>query len=136
MPPSQGVSLLAGAAASAALIYLYQHLCDVSNTATQTRSTKSKSTDVSSSSPPPATTTSEKLMDSCALDQRMIRKAEGAILNRTSRLIVVVERCTNDHNYSAILRTVEALGVQNVYIIAPQCIQSTLTNNTDIASTH
>lgn len=38
----------------------------------------------------------------------------------------------SDHNYSAILRTVEALGVQNVYIIAPQCIQSTLTNNTDM----
>lgn len=59
----------------------------------------------------------------------MIRKAEGAILSRTSRLIVVVERCTNDHNYSAILRTVEALGVQHVYIVAPQCIKSTLTNN-------
>eukprot|EP00578_Thalassiosira_sp_NH16_P022961 CAMPEP_0181083496 /NCGR_PEP_ID=MMETSP1071-20121207/4189_1 /TAXON_ID=35127 /ORGANISM="Thalassiosira sp., Strain NH16" /LENGTH=381 /DNA_ID=CAMNT_0023165159 /DNA_START=268 /DNA_END=1416 /DNA_ORIENTATION=+ len=73
------------------------------------------------------------MMDSCALDQRMIRKAEGAILNRTSRLIVVVERCTNDHNYSAILRTVEALGVQHVYIIAPQCIQSTLTNHVDEA---
>lgn len=88
MPPSQGVSFLAGAAASAALIYLYQNLY-VSNT--QTRSTKSRK-DVSSS--PPQTTTSEKLMDSCVLDQRMIRKAEGAILNRTSRLIVVVERCT------------------------------------------
>ena len=70
-------------------------------------------------------------MDSSELDQRMIRKAEGAILNRTSRLIVVVERCTNDHNYSAILRTVEALGVQHVYIIAPQCINSTL-STTDI----
>jgi len=78
--------------------------------------------------PPPP---SEKLMDSCVLDQRMIRKAEGAILNRTSRLIIVVERCTNDHNYSAILRTAEALGVQHVYIIAPQCIQSTLTINGD-----
>ena len=61
----------------------------------------------------------------------MIRKAEGAILNRTSRLIVVVERCTNDHNYSAILRTVEALGVQNVYIISPQCINQTLTTSID-----
>jgi len=67
-----------------------------------------------------------QLMDSVELDQRMLRKAEGAILNRTSRLIIVVERCTNDHNYSAILRTAEALGVQHVYIIAPQCIQSTL----------
>lgn len=82
---------------------------------------------------PPPSPQGEKLMDSCTLDQRMIRKAEGAILNRTSRLVVVIERCTNDHNYSAILRTVEALGVHNVYIIAPQCIKSTLTDNGDEA---
>jgi hypothetical protein len=31
----------------------------------------------------------------------------------------VVERCTNDHNYSAILRTVEALGVATIYMIDP-----------------
>ena len=62
---------------------------------------------------------------------RMIRKAEGAIRNRTSRLTIVVERCTNDHNYSAILRTVEALGVENVYIISPQCINQTLTTSID-----
>jgi len=66
------------------------------------------------------------LMDSPKLDQRIIRKAEAALLNRTSRLIIVVERCTNDHNYSAILRTAEALGVQNVYIIAPQAINESL----------
>ena len=62
---------------------------------------------------------SNKLMDSPSLDQRMIRKAEGAIRLRTSRLIIVIERCTNDHNYSAILRTAEALGVQNIYVINP-----------------
>ena len=50
-----------------------------------------------------SSTPTAELMDSVALDQRMIRKAEGAILNRTSRLIIVVVRCTNDHNYSAIL---------------------------------
>ena len=61
----------------------------------------------------------EPLMDSPLLDQRMIRKAEGAILKRTSRITIVVERCTNDHNYSAILRTAEALGVQQVWIISP-----------------
>jgi tRNA(Leu) C34 or U34 (ribose-2'-O)-methylase TrmL len=31
----------------------------------------------------------------------------------------VIERCTNDHNYSAILRTAEALGIQTVYMIDP-----------------
>lgn len=68
----------------------------------------------------------EVIMDSPDLDQRILRKAETALQNRTSRLIVVIERCTNDHNYSAILRTTEALGIQHVYIISPQLIQSTL----------
>jgi len=58
-------------------------------------------------------------IDSPELDQRMIRKAEGAIRLRTSRLAIVVERCTNDHNYSAIHRTAEALGVQHIYVISP-----------------
>ena len=65
------------------------------------------------------------LIDSPKLDQRMIRKAEGAIRLRTSRLIIVIERCTNDHNYSAIHRTAEALGVQHIYVISPPA-QSTL----------
>jgi tRNA G18 (ribose-2'-O)-methylase SpoU len=65
----------------------------------------------------------EDLMDSPNLDMRMIRKAEGAVQKRTSRLTVVVERCTNDHNYSAILRTLEALGIQNVYIIRPPAVR-------------
>eukprot|EP00957_Ditylum_brightwellii_P204430 15339216-Ditylum_brightwellii.AAC.1 len=69
-------------------------------------------------------------MDSPTLDQRILRKAESALQNRTSRLIIVVERCTNDHNYSAILRTAEALGVQHVYIIAPQAMQKTLKGET------
>jgi tRNA G18 (ribose-2'-O)-methylase SpoU len=59
------------------------------------------------------------MMDSPDLDYRLIRKAEAVIQGRTSRIIIVVERCTNDHNYSAILRTAEALGVQNLWIIDP-----------------
>lgn len=101
-------------------------------------------------------------MDSASLDQRMIRKAEGAIRSRTSRLVIVVERCTNDHNYvskhvsflttfaitvclhiihhslclqSAILRTAEALGVQHIYIISPQFINSTLVDDEAAAET-
>ncbi len=66
------------------------------------------------------------LMDTPTLDNRILRKAEAALRLRTSRLILVIERCTNDHNYSAILRTAEALGVQHVYIIAPQVRNSTL----------
>jgi tRNA G18 (ribose-2'-O)-methylase SpoU len=73
-------------------------------------------------------TLSPALMDSPHLDMRMIRKAEGAIQKRTSRITVVVERCTNDFNYSAILRTVEALGVQTVFLIRPPAIRSYETN--------
>ncbi len=69
------------------------------------------------------------LMDTPTLDNRILRKAEAALRWRTSRLILVIERCTNDHNYSAILRTAEALGVQHVYIIAPQVRNSTLKFN-------
>lgn len=58
------------------------------------------------------------IIDAPDLDLRLIRKAESVILNR-SNLIVVVERCTNDHNYSAILRTAEALGIQTVHLIEP-----------------
>ena len=54
----------------------------------------------------------EVVMDNPNLDQRMLRKAEGALQKRTSRIAIVVERCTNDFNYSAILRTAEALGIQ------------------------
>lgn len=119
--PSFVVGAIAGAVFSTSVICLYQ------NTLTKRRVVlygsnwiNNKNNETARTTPPVA---EETRMDSCELDQRMIRKAEGAILNRTSRLIVVVERCTNDHNYSAILRTVEALGVQHVYIIAPQCIQ-------------
>ena len=69
--------------------------------------------------PPPSNDDEPTMMDSPELSQRLIRKAEGAIQKRTSRVTVVVERCTNDFNYSAILRTVEALGVQNVWIVDP-----------------
>jgi rRNA methylases len=66
------------------------------------------------------------IRDSPTLENRILPKAEGALRLRTSRLVIVVERCTNDHNYSAIMRSAEALGVQHVYIIAPQDCNTTL----------
>jgi tRNA G18 (ribose-2'-O)-methylase SpoU len=54
-----------------------------------------------------------------------LRKAEAVIRARTDKVVVVIERCTNTHNYSAILRTCEALGIQTILIIdppAPDCI--------------
>jgi SpoU rRNA Methylase family len=71
------------------------------------------------------------LMDSPALDLRLIRKAQGVIERRVSaeRLVIVIERCTNDYNYSAILRTAEALGIQHVYLIDPPPLATTNTNS-------
>lgn len=74
---------------------------------------------VSSNEEIQATTNKEELMDKPELDHRMLRKAEAVIQWRTTRLVLVIERCTNDHNYSAILRTAEALGIQVVYMIDP-----------------
>lgn len=48
---------------------------------------------------------------------RLLRKAEAVIQWRSANLLVVIERCTNDHNYSAILRTAEALGLQRVWLV-------------------
>ena len=60
-----------------------------------------------------------KIYDSPDLDIRLLRKAEAVIQKRTDKMIIVIERCTNDHNYSAILRTAEALGIQTIYLIDP-----------------
>ncbi|KAL7501116.1 hypothetical protein ACHAWT_010867 [Skeletonema menzelii] len=111
-------SFLAGAACTAAALLLYQ---SYSTLKSDSRSSTSKQT-----TKPDDGEVATTCFDSVDLDQRMIRKAEGAIRKRTSRLIIVVERCTNDHNYSAILRTAEALGVQNIWIISPQTINATL----------
>ncbi len=113
-------SFLAGAACTAAAMLLYQSYSSKSSTLKQTK----KPIDG-------AVAAETTCFDSVDLDQRMIRKAEGAICKRTSRLIIVVERCTNDHNYSAVIRTAEALGVQNIWIISPQTINATLELNND-----
>ena len=38
---------------------------------------------------------------------------------RNSRVVVVIERCNESHNYSAVLRTAEALGYHHVWVVAP-----------------
>ena len=68
-------------------------------------------------------TNTRLVMDAPDLEQRMLRKAETVIQWRTTRLLLVVERCTNDHNYSAILRTAEALGIQTVWMIDPPVVE-------------
>ena len=58
-------------------------------------------------------------MDGVGVSQRVLRKAETVLTRRTDRLSIVIERSTNSQNYTAVLRTAEALGVQNVYLISP-----------------
>jgi tRNA G18 (ribose-2'-O)-methylase SpoU len=58
------------------------------------------------------------LLDEPDLPLRLLSKAEG-VLQYRSNLLLVIERCVNDFNYSAILRTAEALGVQDVWLIDP-----------------
>jgi len=119
---SQTKGFLAGIATATLSIYCFQQMTQSKKTSTKKTKLKQistpKNTEISSitnitSSP------SEPVMDSPDLPLRMIRKAETAIVRRTSQIIVVVERCTNEHNYSAILRTVEALGIQYVWLISP-----------------
>ena len=58
-------------------------------------------------------------MDNVGVPRRVLRKAETVLRRRTDRLSIVIERSTNSQNYTAVLRSAEALGVQNVYLISP-----------------
>jgi tRNA G18 (ribose-2'-O)-methylase SpoU len=69
--------------------------------------------------PPEKTRVSRKIVDAPDLEWRTLRKAEAVIRARTDKIVVVIERCTNTHNYSAILRSCEALGIQTILIIDP-----------------
>ena len=120
-------SFVAGAASALISVVLYQQFQRQkeqqarggASPSPSPSSSNSNSNDARNEQSSNSNTTTSQLFDSPELDQRMIRKAEGAIRLRTSRLVVVIERCTNDHNYSAIHRTAEALGVQHIYVISP-----------------
>lgn len=51
---------------------------------------------------------SDEDFDAPGLENRVLRKAETVVRGRTGRFLIVVERCCNSHNYSAIIRTAEA----------------------------
>lgn len=116
-----------GASTALSLVWLSRRLnktAAISSTANHTKISRSAPA-TSSADEPKQIVIAEKsetdgeLMDSMELDHRLLRKAEAVLQWRTTRLVLVVERCTNDHNYSAILRTAEALGIQIVYMIDP-----------------
>lgn len=58
-------------------------------------------------------------MDTAGGSLRALRKAETVIQRRTDQIILVVERCTATHNYTAVIRTAEAMGIQHVWLISP-----------------
>ena len=124
-------SFLLGAASAlsaVALYQAYQKSRKASSSMPSSATQRMRSISSSSSSPkdkdqpPHQPPSAQAILDSPDLDLRLLRKAEAVIQWRTTGLTVVVERCTNDHNYSAILRTAEALGVQNVFIVDPAAI--------------
>ncbi|KAL3934590.1 MAG: hypothetical protein SGBAC_009720 [Bacillariaceae sp.] len=114
-----------GATSALALVWLSNKASE--NTAKQPPNVTMKKSDPKKTNLEPSlnddtATEEEELMDKPDLDHRMLRKAEAVIQWRTTRLVLVIERCTNDHNYSAILRTAEALGIQIVYMIDPPVV--------------
>ena len=50
-------------------------------------------------------------MDQAGGKDRLLRKCETVLSKRTDQIMVVVERSVDTHNYSAIIRTAEALGI-------------------------
>lgn len=67
----------------------------------------------------PASQLEPSTFEDPASDDRLLRRVETVLQRRTARVIMVLERLHDGHNYAAVLRTVESLGVQSVYIIAP-----------------
>lgn len=57
--------------------------------------------------------------DDADRDKRLARRVETVLQRRTQRVVVVLERLCDGHNYAAVLRTCEAAGVQHVWLIAP-----------------
>jgi tRNA G18 (ribose-2'-O)-methylase SpoU len=56
---------------------------------------------------------------------RLLRKAETVLSRRRASLVLVIERASESHAFSAVLRTAEALGVQSVWLVAPPSVGKT-----------
>jgi len=55
--------------------------------------------------------------DMTGMKGRLIRRAEAVLRRRTSRFILVLERCADTKTHLTLLQTAESFGVQHVYII-------------------
>jgi len=58
-------------------------------------------------------------LDTEADPLRRLRKCETVLQRRTSRIVLVLERTCKSHNFSAVIRTAEALGIQHLWLISP-----------------
>ncbi|CAE7453278.1 DLST [Symbiodinium natans] len=57
--------------------------------------------------------------DECHVDKGLQRRAYDVLRERTSRFVVVLEGVRNSANQQMILRTCEALGIQEVWLVPP-----------------
>jgi tRNA (guanosine-2'-O-)-methyltransferase len=60
------------------------------------------------------------MTDSGAPVPRRLLRAEQVLAGRTRRVSLVLEGSQDPHNVHAVLRTAEALGVQDVHLVAPR----------------
>lgn len=62
-----------------------------------------------------------------------LRRAETILRQRTSSLIVVIDKAFDWHNVNAIFRSCDALGVQHVWVISPlEGYKGTIDRNADV----
>jgi len=60
-----------------------------------------------------------------------LQLAEAILLARTSRIVLVMDKCYDMHNIAAVLRTAECFGVQNVYMVLPVELRNTSLSSKD-----
>lgn len=61
----------------------------------------------------------EEQWDAPGVPLRALRRAETVLRRRCTRIVAVLERCSESRNHEAVLRTCECLGVQHVWIVEP-----------------
>lgn len=72
----------------------------------------------------PSAQLAPRVFDEPGAELRLLRKAEAVLQRRVDAVLVVLECLQDGHNYCAVLRTMEALGVQNVWLVSPPPMES------------